>query len=84
MMDVRWLFMGANQFADGPSGSIHNLPIILAGNAGGTLRTGLHLLPRPIASEHLNGNLLTTLAQALGVHETIGVTEEGRVDELLV
>jgi hypothetical protein len=73
--------MWANQFTDGPSGGIRNLPIILAGNAGGTLRTGLHL---PSASDlRLNGVLLSTIAHALGVDERIG-EGEGMVDELLV
>jgi hypothetical protein len=79
----RSVIMWANQFADGPSGSFNNLPIILAGNAGGALRTGLHLSSGGSGVLRPNGMLLTTIAHALGVNETIGVSE-GTVDELLV
>jgi hypothetical protein len=83
----RSVIMWANQFADGPSGSINNLPIVLAGNAGGALRTGLHLRPDEDSgfggSARYNGQLLNTIAFALGVDEQIGVTE-GLVDDLLV
>jgi hypothetical protein len=79
----RSIIMWANQFADGPSGRFSNLPIILAGNAGGAIRTGLHLAPVAAGSYRPNGMLLTTIAHALGVNEAIGVSE-GTVDELLV
>ena len=78
------IIMWTNQLADGPTGSFINLPIILAGDAGGTLRTGVQL-PRPSgsSSNYENGQLLTTIAHALGVEEQIGVTE-GLVEALLV
>lgn len=83
----RSVIMWANQFGDGPSGSFRNLPIILAGNAGGALRTGLHLRTEDSelggVLQRYNGQLLNTIAFALGVDEQIGVTE-GLVDELLV
>lgn len=75
----RSVILWANQFADGPSGTFRNLPLILAGNAGGALRTGLHLQPGVM---RMNGELLTTIALALGVDERIGVTD-GIVEELL-
>jgi hypothetical protein len=78
----RSIVMWANQFADGPTGSFNNLPIILAGNAGGAIRTGLHLASAASGGYRPNGVLLTTIAHALGVNETIGVSE-GTVDELL-
>jgi hypothetical protein len=76
------VILWANQFADGPSASFVNLPLILAGNAGGTLKTGVQL-QRDSTVQTMNGQLLNTIAHALGVDQQIGVTE-GLVEALLV
>ncbi len=81
----RSIIMWANHMADGPSGSLNNLPIIVAGNAGGTFRTGYHRSPDSSGfnSGIPNSRLLTTIAYALGVEETIG-TDGELMTELLV
>ncbi len=77
--------MWTNHIADGPSGRLNNVPIIVAGNAGGSFRTGYHLVPEgaSILAGVLNSRLLTTIAYALGVDETIGIDGE-LMTELLV
>lgn len=72
------VFMWANQMSDGRSGSFHNLPIIVAGNPYGRLRMGRYTS----YSGRDNGELLTTIAQVLGVDQVIG-TATGGLDDLL-
>lgn len=77
----RSVVMWTNSIADGPSGSGNNLPSIVVGNAGGTFRTGLHY--QPSQGGIPNSRLLTTLAFALGVNETVGVDGELMTDLLV-
>ncbi len=81
----RSIIMWANHMADGPSGSLNNLPIIVAGNAGGTFRTGYHRAPESSGfnSAIPNSRLLTTIAHALGVEATIGTDGELMTDLLV-
>ncbi len=78
------VILWANSTSDGPSGSFANLPIILAGNAGGTLQTGLHLSrDNGFGGGRHMADLLTTVAHAVGVEQPIGEAD-GLVEELLV
>ncbi len=53
----------SSEIEDGDSHSHFNMPILVAGKAGGTLRPGQHLR---YADQPSVGNLFTTLGQALG------------------
>ena len=56
-----------NSLDDGPTHGSTNIPYILAGNAGGFLKTGLHILsPGP------NHRVLTTVASAAGCRKPNG------------
>ncbi|MDQ3036062.1 MAG: DUF1552 domain-containing protein [Myxococcota bacterium] len=64
---VLWL----SEFGNGGSHSTTNLPVVLAGRAGGALRTGRHL-QRP---DRTTGDLYTSILQLFGVDEpTFGLT----------
>jgi hypothetical protein len=76
--------MWANQMSDGPSGSVRNIPTVIAGNPGGALVSGQHVDVAAGGSggQRPNGDVLTTVARALGTELTIG-TSDGPIDELL-
>ena len=73
------VIMWANQMSDGRSGSFLDLPIVLAGNPYGRLSTGRYVS----YPGRENGELLTTIAQVLGVDRVVG-TAQGGLDDLLV
>jgi hypothetical protein len=80
---VTWL----NHFSVSTSPSRRNIPVIVAGNPGGASSTGqfLQLLPNDgsaFGGERLVGDLLTTLARALGVDVQIGTTDRV-IEEML-
>ncbi len=66
VLDNSALFF-SSEIEDGDSHSHYNMPILVAGKAGGTLRTGQHLR---FPDQPSVGNLFVTLAQGLGVNET--------------
>lgn len=67
-----------NQFSEGKIGSFSDLPYILAGNPYGRLRSGQYIQ----CNNNYNGELLTTVANVLGVDRLIGTATRG-LDELL-
>lgn len=73
------ILMWTNQFCDGRSGAFNDLPYIIAGNPYGRLKSGQFV----DCNNSLNGELLTTVANALGVDRLIGSAERV-IDELLV
>lgn len=72
------LILWTNQFSDGRSGSSSDLPHILAGNPYGRLKSGQFIK----SSGKYNGELLTTIAQIMGVDVLVGTAEHG-LDEIL-
>lgn len=72
------IVLWTNQLSDGRSASFSDIPYILAGNPYGRLRSGQHIE----YSGNYNGELLTTVANALGVDRLVGTAEKG-LDELL-
>ena len=56
-----------NSLDDGPTHGSTNIPYILAGNAGGFLKTGIHL-----SSPGPNHHVLTTVASAAGCRKANG------------
>lgn len=72
------LILWTNQFSDGRSGSSSDLPYILAGNPYGRLKSGQFI---QCNNQH-NGELLTTIAQVMGVDVLIGTAAHG-LDEVL-
>lgn len=66
VLDNSALFF-SSEIEDGDSHSHFNMPILVAGKAGGTLRPGQHLR---FPDQPSVGNLFVTLAQALGVNQT--------------
>lgn len=72
------LIVWTNQFSDGSSSAFSDLPYILAGNPYGRLGTGQYV----DVNSALNGELLTTIARALGVDRLIGTATSG-LDQLL-
>jgi hypothetical protein len=66
VLDNSALFF-SSEIEDGDSHSHFNMPILVAGKAGGTLRTGQHLR---FPDQPSVGNLFVSLAQALGVNQT--------------
>ena len=56
-----------NSVADGPPHSGNNIPHVIAGNAGGFLKTGIHLKTTGYTSK-----VLSTLASAAGVRKADG------------
>jgi Protein of unknown function (DUF1552) len=72
------LLLWTSQFSDGRSGSSADLPHILAGNPYGRLKSGQFV---KCNSQH-NSELLTTIAQVVGVDVLIGTAERG-LDDLL-
>ena len=66
VLDNSALFF-SSEIEDGDTHSHFNMPILVAGKAGGTLRTGQHL---QFSAQPSVGNLFVTLAQALGVSQT--------------
>lgn len=70
--------MWANQMSDGRAGGFTNLPIILAGNPYGRLKTGRYVQ----YPGRTNGELLSTIAYVMGVDQLIGEAQ-GRLDDLL-
>ncbi|HMI87243.1 MAG TPA: DUF1552 domain-containing protein [Polyangiaceae bacterium] len=56
-----------NSVSDGPPHSGNNVPHVLAGNAGGFLKTGLHLKTTGYTSK-----VLSTIASAAGVRKATG------------
>lgn len=71
------LILWTNQFSNGTVGSFTDLPFILAGNPRGRLRGGQY-----VAYNGDNSQLLTTVAQVVGVDRLIGTASRG-LDELL-
>jgi hypothetical protein len=69
-----------SHISDGPSHSFKNLPIIIAGSAGGYLKQGAYV----DAGESSNARVLNTLITANGVPtENFGTGGTGVVDEML-
>jgi hypothetical protein len=56
-----------NSVSDGPPHSGHDVPCVLAGGAGGFLRTGVH-----VRSEGYTSKLLNTIISACGVRKDDG------------
>jgi len=79
LLDNSMLMFGSS-FSDGNSHNPNNLPIVVAGNAGGALKTGMHIAsPKdtPLC------NLYVTMLDALGhEHEAFG-DSNGRLDQIL-
>lgn len=73
------ILMWTNQFTDGRIGSFGDLPYIIAGNPYGRLKSGQYV----DCKNARNGELLTTVAKALGVDRLIGAAE-GVIAGLLV
>jgi hypothetical protein len=65
VLDNSALFF-SSEIEDGDSHSHFNMPVLVAGKAGGTLRTGQHL---KYADQPSVANLFVTLAQAMGVNQ---------------
>lgn len=63
MLDNSALFF-SSEIEDGDSHSHFNMPILVAGKAGGALRTGQH---QRYTNQPSVGNLFVSLGQALGV-----------------
>jgi hypothetical protein len=57
-----------NDLSNGPPHSVNNLPYVLAGNAGGFLRTGRYV----DAGDVTHNKLLNTLATAVGLRKSNG------------
>lgn len=77
-----------NDLSNGPPHSINNLPYVLAGGAGGYLRTGQYV----DAGDVPHNKLLNTLATAVGLRKTNGdpvddfghaSLEKGLIDEMI-
>ena len=66
LLDHTALFF-SSEIEDGDSHSHFNMPVLVAGRAGGALRTGQHL--RFTGSPSV-ANLLVTIAQAMGVNQS--------------
>jgi hypothetical protein len=64
VLDNSALFF-SSEIEDGDSHSHFNMPVLLAGKAGGALRTGQHLR---FPDQPSVGNLFVSLGQALGVN----------------
>ncbi len=60
-----------NDHGDGPAHGFSNIPIVLAGSAGGFFKQGEHLRTMH-PSEHNHGRLLATIATAVGVRNEQG------------
>jgi hypothetical protein len=78
-----------NDLSNGPPHSINNLPYVLAGGAGGYLRTGQYV----DAGDVPHNKLLNTLATAVGLRNTNGdpvddfghaSLEKGLIDEMIL
>jgi hypothetical protein len=79
---MRGLFENAavvwtNHVSDGPSHSFRNIPYIIGGSLGGTLKQGEYVAGGGTS----NANLLTTLMQAAGTSG--GVGNGSTMDEIL-
>ncbi len=78
--------MWINSISDGPPHSGDDIPIVLAGGAGGFLKTGVH-----VRSEGYTSRVLNTIVTAAGVRKDDGAHVDdfgdpegkGLVDELL-
>lgn len=66
VLDHSALFF-SSEIEDGDSHSHFNMPVLVAGKAGGALRTGQHLA---FTGQPSVANLFLTLAQSMGVNET--------------
>ena len=72
------LVMWISEFGDGGSHSTHNLPVVLAGSAGGTLTTGRHVATSGGALGAYNTGTVTTNDLFLSLHRQMGVTNVTR------
>lgn len=77
-----------NDLSNGPPHSVNNLPYVVAGSAGGFLRTGAYV----DAGDVTHNKLLNTLATAVGLRKTNGdpvddfgheSLERGLIDEMI-
>jgi len=75
----RGFVMWTNHVSDGPSHSFGDLPYIIAGNAGGYLKTGQAIR----SNNETNNKVLNTLISAAGVPTTnFGGNEAGIIDAM--
>ncbi len=65
---------------DGNKHRPHDLPLLLAGNAGGRIASGQHIR---LSSDSPMSNLLLTMLQAAGTKETSFADSSGPIDDLL-
>jgi hypothetical protein len=69
-----------SEFGDGDAHDQYQLPLIVAGNAGGKLRTGRHIA---LPSKTPVSNVILTLMQTMGVTQTSFGDSTGPVTALL-
>lgn len=75
----RSFLMWTNHVSDGPSHSFGDLPFVIAGNAGGYLKTGQAIR----SNNETNNKLLNTLISAVGIPTTnFGGAEAGIIDAM--
>lgn len=75
----RSFLMWTNHVSDGPSHSFSDLPYVIAGNAGGYLKTGQAIR----SNNETNNKVLNTLISAAGVAKTdFGGTAAGIIDAM--
>lgn len=79
LLDNCALLFGSG-FRDGNAHNPHDLPLLLAGRAGGTLRPGQHIA---CTRDNPMANLLLTMLQALGLPDKHFADSTGVIDSLL-
>lgn len=67
------LVLWISEFGDGGSHSTHNLPVVLAGSAGGTLTTGRHVATAGGSLDAYSTGTVTTNDLFLSLHRQMGV-----------
>jgi len=70
-----------SEFGDGDAHSQYDLPVIVAGNAGGKFKSGQHIA---LASKTPVSNVILTVMQAMGLTQTTFGDSSGTVSQLLV
>ena len=69
-----------SEFGDGDAHSQYDLPVIIAGNAGGKFKSGQHIA---LASKTPVSNVILTIMQAMGLTQTTFGDSSGTVSQLL-
>ena len=76
------MVMCGSSFSDGNAHDPHNLPILLAGRGGGTVRTGRHLDTRPMSDDGHTPlcNLYVSMLSSMGVTAPSFGDSTGKLD----